>query len=93
MIRSNPTAIPLRASDLKHLQATVEQRKKAASNANPTDPSRATTTDQPQDRPDARGEAAATATSLGSAQGQGHNTVEKRRKERAGMTVNERIGL
>lgn len=27
MIRSNPTAIPLRASDLKHLQAEIDKRK------------------------------------------------------------------
>jgi hypothetical protein len=101
MIRSNPTAIPLRASDLKHLQATVEQRKAASNgNTNGDGPSNTTSSKQPaavessatHAQSGARGASIdqGTGTSTG---GQGHNAGEQRRRDRAAMSVNERIGL
>jgi hypothetical protein len=83
MIRSNPTAIPLRASDLKHLQATIEERQKAAdANANPA---AAGATSSASATQDGRGQS--------SAPSQPQSTAEQRKKDRAAMSVNERIGL
>jgi hypothetical protein len=78
MIRSNPTAIPLRASDLKHLQATIEERQKAADGtANP-----------------AAAGATSNASATGDERGQGSGPAQsQRKKDRAAMSVNERIGL
>jgi hypothetical protein len=81
MIRSNPTAIPLRASDLKHLQTAIEKRQQstdaAASErvAESTNPAREDKTKQ------------------GSSTAQTLNPAEQRKKDRAAMSVNERIGL
>jgi hypothetical protein len=99
MIRSNPTAIPLRASDLKHLQATVEQRKAASNtNTNGNDTSNATSSKQPAAVESSATHAQSGARGYGmeqgtSASGQGHNAGEQRRRDRAAMSVNERIGL
>lgn len=83
MIRSNPTAIPLRASDLKHLQATIEERQKAADAA--ANPAAAGATSNASAAQEGRGQ------SSGAAQPQ--SAAEKRKKDRAAMSVNERIGL
>jgi len=83
MIRSNPTAIPLRASDLKHLQATIEERQKAAdATANPAAAGATSTASATREE---RGQ------SSGPAQPQ--SAAEQRKKDRAAMSVNERIGL
>jgi hypothetical protein len=83
MIRSNPTAIPLRASDLKHLQATIEERQKAAdTTANSTAAGATSNTLATQDQ---RGQS--------SAPTQPQSAAEQRKKDRAAMSVNERIGL
>jgi hypothetical protein len=83
MIRSNPTAIPLRASDLKHLQATIEERQKAAdTTANST---AAGATSSASATQDGQGQS--------SAPTQPQSAAEQRKKDRAAMSVNERIGL
>jgi len=83
MIRSNPTAIPLRASDLKHLQATIEERQKAADATAGSAAAGATST------------ASATQEERGQTGGpaQPQSAAEQRKKDRAAMSVNERIGL
>jgi len=83
MIRSNPTAIPLRASDLKHLQATIEERQKAADAA--ANPAAAGATSNASAAQEERGQSSGTA--------QPQSAAEKRKKDRAAMSVNERIGL
>jgi hypothetical protein len=84
MIRSNPTAIPLRASDLKHLQATIEERQKAAdANANPA--AAGATSSNASTTQDGRGQS--------SVPSQPRSAAEQRKKDRAAMSVNERIGL
>ena len=83
MIRSNPTAIPLRASDLNHLQATKEDRQKATdATANPAAAGATSTASATREE---RGQ------SSGPAQPQ--SAAEQRKKDRAAMSVNERIGL
>lgn len=83
MIRSNPTSIPLRASDLKHLQAELEKRKAISTTAAPQQ--------QPKQSSGAQG-AATPATGIGAHDE--HDAVgAARRHERAGRTVAERIGL
>ena len=83
MIRSNPTAIPLRASDLKHLQETIEQRQKsadAASNPLAADVTHTASANQAEG-------------GHSSKSSQPQSAVEQRKKDRAAMSVNERIGL
>lgn len=83
MIRSNPTAIPLRASDLKHLQSELEKRKAPASAAA---------------QPNAHQQAGASSGGAGGEMG-GGTQAEPRGMEggavsgRAGKSVAERIGL
>jgi hypothetical protein len=85
MIRSNPTAIPLRASDLKHLQASIKQRQRAADAApNPTSGEASQTAPVSQEERGQSGNAA---------QAQPASATEQRKKDRAAMSVNERIGL
>lgn len=83
MIRSNPTAIPLRASDLKHLQETIEQRHKAADAA--VNPTAADLTQSASNTEAERGHAGDPA--------QPQSAVEQRKKDKAAMSRNERIGL
>jgi hypothetical protein len=83
MIRSNPTAIPLRASDLKHLQATIEDRQKAADAT--ANPAAAGATSKSSDTRDERAQSSAAT--------QPQSAAEQRKKDRAAMSVNERIGL
>jgi hypothetical protein len=83
MIRSNPTAIPLRASDLKHLQATIEERQKVADTTANTAAAGATSKSS-----DTREERAQS-----SAATHPQSAAEQRKKDRAAMSVNERIGL
>lgn len=80
MIRSNPTAIPLRADDIKHLQSAIKQRKEQASeDTGATAQAGAANNQQPSsNRP---GDA------------QPYNAAEQRRKDKAAMSVNDRIGL
>jgi hypothetical protein len=86
MIRSNPTAIPLRASDLKHLQETIEKRQQAADQAASnvqTDPTQGASTSRNKD----------TQTQSGRPESQTHDAMQQRKKDRAAMSVNERIGI
>lgn len=78
MIRPNPTAIPLRASDVKLLQAELDKRKAATT----------TQTQSPPDEGQAHaGNAKPTQTK------QGYDAVEAARLERQQRSAAERIGL
>ena len=83
MIRSNPTAIPLRASDLKLLQAEIERRQGTDA------PASAASGEQPAQGQNQLQQGAQKQTS----DGQGYNALEDHRKRREGMTAAERIGL
>lgn len=86
MIRSNPTAIPLRASDLKLLQAELDKRRPAPP-PKPQEPATGATVPGSAvkgkahgDGPNPRG-------------GEAFNALDERRRERQGQNVAERIGL
>lgn len=82
MIRSNPTAIPLRASDVKLLQAELEKRKASTTSDVGTgqpNPSKAPTSSTAQPKQGERAE--------------GRDAAEDRRRERQAMTAAERIGM
>jgi hypothetical protein len=81
MIRSNPTAIPLRASDLKHLQTAIEKRQQSTDAAASETAAESTNAEQ-------EGK-----TKQGSSAAQTLDPTEQRKKDRAAMSVNERIGL
>ena len=82
MIRSNPTAIPLRPSDLKHLQTEIEKRKAAQAGSGHISSAEAQSTNE---RPGTA--------EVGKKDEGAFNAVEEGRKERQGRTVAERIGL
>ena len=86
MIRSNPTAIPLRASDLKLLQAEIEKRKAAPDSSS-------NTTSNGNDRANQGGSKAASGGTAAGVGGEGYNAVQEKDKDRQGRTVAERIGL
>jgi hypothetical protein len=91
MIRSNPTAIPLRPSDLKHLQAELEKRKLAenpTSNSS-TSPQTGNTVEEDKDKRREKDKGK----DREKEQIIGRNTVEERRLERQGRSTAERIGL
>ncbi|WVF67282.1 hypothetical protein IAT40_002031 [Kwoniella sp. CBS 6097] len=82
MIRSNPTAIPLRAGDVKLLQAEIDKRKAARE---------ATTTS-------ASGSSSGAGTNFNAAsninaQGSKHVSASQGGVDKQGRTVAERIGL
>lgn len=86
MIRSNPTAIPLRASDLKHLQSELEKRKSLTTNATSAQtqlPATGMTGGKPSGQVHGR-----SATSVEPVDG-----AAETRRERAARSVAERIGL
>lgn len=80
MIRSNPTAIPLRADDIKHLQAAIKDRKDKEARGNG-----ATMVADPANTQ--------SASSARPADTQPYNAAEQRKKDKAAMSVNDRIGL
>ncbi|KAL7424461.1 hypothetical protein Q5752_000145 [Cryptotrichosporon argae] len=90
MIRSNPTSIQLRAADVKTLQAVIDARRSAREG----DAAGASATGAATG---AAGTGAASRAGETQAQAQqgseAYNAVEARRRERAGMTRDERIGL
>ena len=77
MIRPNPTAIPLRASDVKLLQQEIEKRRMESEPSRP-DP---TATSSKQEKSGERGT------------NQGWDAVSSAKEDRRGKTVSERIGL
>lgn len=81
MIRSNPTAIPLRASDVKHLQSELDKRK-------PTPVTVTTTSTEPT----AAGPSTNTLMAKGN-NGEAFNAVDEAKKDRQGRSLAERIGL
>lgn len=89
MIRSNPTAIPLRASDVKHLQATIEQRKQQSSAEGTAAPDGSTK--------QSGGGQNEGAVNKGKGSGSGgtpaYSEVEQRKRDKAAMTTEQRIGL
>lgn len=106
MIRSNPTAIPLRPSDLKLLQAELDARRAererdaaaASGSANAANTSTAAASSRHKSNTSistktngANGSAAA-ATST-PAPAPGDHGVDERRRRRAHMTAQERIGM
>lgn len=82
MIRSNPTAIPLRASDLKHLQSELEKRKTASSGTAPIQQKQAGTS----------GNGTGVKIGTGAQAGPG-STEDVAAAGRSGRSVAERIGL
>ncbi|ORX39409.1 hypothetical protein BD324DRAFT_619606 [Kockovaella imperatae] len=83
MIRANPTAISLRTSDLKLLQAEIEKRK--GSDA-PTQTATEMQTGQMTSTSKQNG-------GVNNTDRAGYNAVEEERRERQGRSVAERIGL
>ena len=77
MIRSNPTAIPLRASDLKLLQAELDKRKGNSATAQSTKPVPGAGKEKEKEK------------QLDAV----FNGVEEGKKDRQGRTVAERIGI
>jgi hypothetical protein len=95
MIRSNPTAIPLRASDLKLLQAEIEKRRSDSERAR-LGASAGDQAGAAQTGPGGQKDATAESKARGKAKdavGQPRNAVEENRRRREGMTAAERIGL
>ncbi|WVQ84733.1 hypothetical protein IAT38_006890 [Cryptococcus sp. DSM 104549] len=94
MIRSNPTAIPLRASDVKLLQAEIDKRKQ---HANPSAAGASASAPPPGAgaKPSAEGTGSAGRAEVGGeAQGQSRETWRSGPGgDRQGRSVNERIGL
>ncbi|ORY31665.1 hypothetical protein BCR39DRAFT_526185 [Naematelia encephala] len=89
MIRSNPTAIPLRSSDVKLLQAEIDKRRSASIapepifNSNPAVNSNSNS--------NSKGNTGESITPV--VVGEGYNAVVQERAERQGLSVAERIGL
>lgn len=88
MIRSNPTAVSIRVSDLKHLQAELAARRASGTGQAgiATESGSGTTA----------GTGASSATATGAAEGTGtgaYNGVTANRATREGRSVAERIGL
>ena len=79
MIRSNPTAIPLRTSDLKLLQAELDKRRPPPESST-----------HPQSQQATGGSSAMAANGVNK---EAYNAVEEAKKDRQGRTVAERIGL
>ncbi|WRT70044.1 uncharacterized protein IL334_007038 [Kwoniella shivajii] len=81
MIRSNPTAIPLRANDVKLLQSEIDKRKAAREG----DSSTSTKHDQ--------GEKGKKAVEEASGSGSGLGIDGEERRDKYGRSLAERIGL
>ncbi|RXK40785.1 hypothetical protein M231_01844 [Tremella mesenterica] len=95
MIRSNPTAIPLRASDLKLLQSSRPNLNPQPSQTNPTDqPNPSTQPFSPSQNQARQGQGAQQGViPTGTERGTGEGVIgsEENRRVRQGMTVAERI--
>jgi hypothetical protein len=99
MIRTNPTLIPLRASDVKAMQAEIDARALAreeaeAAAANTTNANGTSTVNGTANGTPAHGKDGRKSRSVATPQAaQGDEEVDERRRRRAAMSAHERIGL
>lgn len=90
MIRLNPTSIRLRPADVKALQDELERRREAAKQ--PAKPASGTTHERRKDANSSRSRTVRNNQNNQNAPQPADAAVEERRRRRAGMTAQERIG-